>query len=241
MAIEGFLTGIKGEIAITEWRLWQPILRKFYSRLYQGEASYESPWVSVTQMCQRILESKPRCRRVAPRMIDIGSGAQYLEARLLKANGSQSIKDWEIHTLDFAHIPERFLCCRRAPNVTHHECSALNLPFPDSHFGLVVSNFAIDLLPHQAIEEASRVLAPEGDALFNLHYPSEVYERVLKGWKGRAWRSLGKIERPFGTEQQICRELSEVDLQVERIKISQSYEPSIDRHLEYWEVDAIKS
>lgn len=70
-------------------------------------------------------------------------------------------------------------------NVTFHEASAENLPFPDESFDVVISNGVFNLVPHKAraLTEVFRVLKPGGrlmiaDQVLTGQLPKETKTRV---------------------------------------------------------------
>ena len=73
-------------------------------------------------------------------------------------------------------------------NVTFHEASAENLPFPNGEFDVVISNGVLNLVPEKpkALAEVFRVLRAEGrlmiaDQILIGELPKEK-KQILKSW-----------------------------------------------------------
>jgi ubiquinone/menaquinone biosynthesis C-methylase UbiE len=73
-------------------------------------------------------------------------------------------------------------------NISFHEASAENLPFPNREFDVVISNGVLNLVPNKpkALAEVLRVLKPEGrlmiaDQILIGELPKEK-KQILKSW-----------------------------------------------------------
>lgn len=127
-------------------------------------------------------------------------------------------------------------------NVHHLKQPTESLPFSDNNFGLVVSNFAIDFMRHEAYQEAARVLAPNGTALFHFHDLSPAYTELPPCWDMRFFThaSRQRYKRPYSSKTEIKEELSSVGLTVCDPIIKDSWNIDRRKNIEYWIVTAKK-
>lgn len=186
----------------------QSILTGFYSNLYRGVEKHDSPEMSRINMVKRI--GLVMSQGIVPNTIlNIGAGRQSLEKQVHTTYHNQPwYDDTFIATIDIADIQRNKLLAKKITNVAHTRASGLNLPFVENLFGLVVSNLAIDFLPHDAFEEAARVLAPDGQAIFQFHHPSLTEVSSDHQQVGSFWEYLNKNKILFQNEDQIKTELS---------------------------------
>lgn len=207
-------------------------LRGFYTKLYTSEKhdSPEKSRVSLTQRIKRTLSAGiPRNE-----VLNIGSGPQSLERQLWKMGDTSLFSRFRFSTVDVATISPKKLLGRNNPNITHTQASALNLPYGDETFGLIVSNHAIDFLPRNSFNEAYRVLAPNGKAIFYFHHPDMIpndLDRVRNITVKNFWSHLRNNNLLFDSEQRIVDEMEAYGFFVESVKLNS------DSRDKWWEVE----
>lgn len=197
----------------------QSILLENYTNLYRSSEKHDSPDFSRLNMTHTIAELF--CNSTSPkRILDIGSGRQALEKQFYITYHNQPwFKYLSITSLDFADIAGDKLLCDKIENVNHIRGNGLFLPFGDNTFDAVVSNLAIDLMPHKAFAEASRVLNPQGYAIFNFHHPSLLdIMPTDDSVKLAYWKYLKENKILFENFDQIVQTLSEKGLRVEDVE-----------------------
>jgi SAM-dependent methyltransferase len=121
-------------------------------------------------------------------VLDIGCGAGvdiFLAAMMSGHSGTAVGIDVIPNMLERARTN---LSLTELKNISFHEASAENLPFPDAEFDVVMSNGALNLVPDkpQALAEIFRVLKPEGrvmiaDQILIGELPKEK-KQILKNW-----------------------------------------------------------
>ena len=151
----------------------EALLSGFYEKIYSLK-KHDSPDESRTSLVQRIKKLINEGEIFPNRVLDIGSGPQALEKQLLsRSQGGDSIRRGtsQFISVDLAKIMPVKLLSGKTKNVNHVQGNAINLPFKDKTFGLVVSNLAIDFCPQEeAFREAHRVLSDGGKGIFYLHH-----------------------------------------------------------------------
>ncbi|HSB64375.1 MAG TPA: methyltransferase domain-containing protein [Thermoanaerobaculia bacterium] len=111
---------------------------------------------------QLLLHHVPLKRHV--RVLDAGCGTGFPLLELAERLGSTStvhgVDTWG-EALDRARFKARV---RRIGNVEFVRSDVASLPFPDSHFDLIVSNLGINNFaePERAVRECRRVIRPDG-------------------------------------------------------------------------------
>jgi SAM-dependent methyltransferase len=121
-------------------------------------------------------------------ILDIGCGAGFdtmIAAMLTGHSGKVVGIDMISEMLERAKENLSFTDLK---NVTFHEASAENLPFPNGEFEVVISNGVLNLVPEKpkALAEVFRVLKPEGrlmiaDQILTGELPKEK-KQILKSW-----------------------------------------------------------
>ncbi len=213
----------------------QSLLTEFYSKLYGGNAKHDSPEFSRIRMI-RYLASELSARGEKVKILNVGAGRQSLEKQFLTAYRRMGwIKNLSFVTVDIANIIQYKLLAAHSSTVRHVQANALQLPYPDDTFDFVISNLAIDFLPHSAIGEASRVLKKEGDAVFHFHHPTLTDNPPVHPSIVAFWSYLRTNNVLFQNEQQIHETLQQYGLQTHSTHIATD---GIDR---WWEVHAKKS
>lgn len=175
--------------------------------LLRAEARARNPWVF-----ERIVEHAGPSARV----LDVGCGAGLLSNYLARAG-------MEVHGLDASRdslsVAERYDETKR---VCYREGDALNLPYPASSFDVVC---AMDFLEHveepaRVVQEASRVLRPNG--MFFFH----TFNRNLVSWlvviKGLEWFVKNTpphlhVLRLFLKPKEVARFCSDAGLRVQQL------------------------
>ena len=141
----------------------------------------------------RLTEARPR-RRVlelaAPRdgeavlEVAMGTGAQLVE--LARRNPSGSTVGVELADGMLAQARKRLAKAGVAQRVELVRASALELPFEDRSFDLVVNSYMLDLLPRddipRALAEFRRVMRPGGRVVLSCMTPGE--RRMHRVWDG---------------------------------------------------------
>lgn len=209
-------------------------LAEFYQRRYQKGAKEDSPELSRMSLISRI---RPALEKgiSPPRILNIGSGPQQLEAELSQL--IPEISQFHLVSLDAARIASSSLAIGSSSQAAHLRASALSLPFSENSFGLLTSNLAIDLLPRSVLNEAWRVLAPNGLAFFNFHHPIILNptELAFLPPKIRQFRQYLKTHHlVFVDRKQIYTELETIGFKVN---------PALcinDQDDYWWEVDCQK-
>lgn len=221
-------------------------IEKFYNKLWQNTTQdrHDSPDKSRITLARRMRTQIEEVGIPLKRILNIGSGPQALERQILQVDQQREklLKQFEIVSLDRATIPDFRLLCRNNPNVTHVQADATNLPFNKEYFGMVVSNHAIDFAPRTAFNEAVRVLAPQGTALFNFHHPE-----MAKDWPTQGnslirtfWRHLDENQLLFENENAIVDYMHDIGLSCDDVYLET--EKVGWRTMErWWEVNAHKA
>ena len=132
----------------------------------------------------------------------VGRHKDYLQSFEL------ALRDAGIETQNLVTVSSIFPPgCKRISKeegVKYMKGNAINLPFKDKTFGLVVSNLAIDFCPQEeAFREAHRVLSDGGKGIFYLHHPS-MLRRFPKDEEIRIfWQYLKDNSVLFSSEEEI--------------------------------------
>ncbi|MBI2029401.1 class I SAM-dependent methyltransferase [Candidatus Gottesmanbacteria bacterium] len=176
-----------------------------YNRVLYKHDSPDQSRVSMTQRIKNYLIGGIPI----PNILDIGSGPQSIEKQLLDMRRIKYPTRYNFFSLDKARIAKARLLAKKY-KVDHVPADGTILPFPDSKFGLVFSNHAIDFMPRVAINEAYRVLANYGIAIFYLHHPSMIPEDLnqadnkdVRGY----WSYLKENNLLFSSREQINKTL----------------------------------
>ena len=126
--------------------------------------------------------------RPSLRALDVGSGAGFPLLELAQRLGPEArvvgIDPWR-SAADRARLKARFY---RVDNVELVEGVAEQMPFPDAHFDLVVSNNGLNNVrdPERALAECGRVSAPGAQLVFTANLPEtmqafyDVFSEVLR-------------------------------------------------------------
>lgn len=103
-----------------------------------------------------------------PKLIDVACGHGPVTGVALQA-AKQSSLAVELHCADYSQSAVDELL-RRYPDVRGVACDVRNMPFPDRHFDLVVSQFGVEYAGDDAFSEAARLVAEGGafEALLHL-------------------------------------------------------------------------
>jgi SAM-dependent methyltransferase len=102
------------------------------------------------------------------RLVDVACGHGPVTGVALEA-GKQADISLELHCADYSQSAVDELL-RRYPDVRGVACDARDMPFPDRHFDLVVSQFGVEYAGNDAFSEAARLVADGGafEALLHL-------------------------------------------------------------------------
>ena len=212
---------------------YQPLLTEFYSHKYLGGEKHDSPDKSRVTLIQKIAALLSE-REGATAMLDVGAGRQSLERQLFSSHGKKPwIKGLQVITIDIANILAYQLLVQR-DSAQHLRSNGLLLPFADNSMDLVVSNHAIDFLPHEAFSEAARVLSPSGAAAFNFHHPNMTEQTKSNPQINQFWEYLTKNNILFQNADDIVTTLADQGLTVEHVALEH------DRKDQWWEVVAAK-
>jgi SAM-dependent methyltransferase len=214
-------------------------LKKFYTQLYASQEKHDSPDESRNSIIRRIKEFILRGQVSPPRVLNIGSGPQAIEKQMLTRTQGALLKQKNIEfvTIDLADIASSDLLSRDIEKVKHVRANAVNLPFADQSFGLVVSNHAIDFCPQEeAFKEVHRVLNTRGKGIFYLHHPSMLKEMSRNPEVKVFWQYLKNNSILFSTEEDIIKFLEKVGFTATEISLN-SDEMRTDT---WWEVVAEK-
>lgn len=126
--------------------------------------------------------------RPSLRALDVGSGAGFPLLELAQRLGPEAnvvgLDPWR-SAADRARLKARFY---RVDNVELVEGVAEQMPFPDAHFDLVVSNNGLNNVrdPDRALAECARVSAPGAQLVFTANLPEtmrtfyDVFSEVLR-------------------------------------------------------------
>lgn len=128
------------------------------------------------------------------RVLDVGTGNGALPALLVEL---QPASGAEIDAIDLAVIVPAWLADTPAQVQQrvrfHGGVSAEDLPFPDGHFDLVVSQYGIEYTDHAgSIAEVARSLRPGGRCAFVLHHAGAHLHAVARDEVAAARLLLGE-------------------------------------------------
>lgn len=137
--------------------------RSFYSALYATGDREDSPTESRTGLGNR-LNQHAQLLGINDRILDVGAGAQILEAE-----GVNQYTRTKMTTIDIADLGRQQLL---TDDVPHAQANGCKLPFANGAFPVVASNLAVDFMPKDAYQELLRVTRQDGKVLLNLHHPS---------------------------------------------------------------------
>lgn len=142
---------------------WQRVAHKYDSVWAGSTRQFISPLLDATEISANMS------------ILDVGCGPGYV-SRAAAERGAKPIG------LDFSH--EMIAIAKRMfPQIELREGDAQNLPFADSVFDRVVSNFALLHVndPERACAEACRVLRPGGKFGFTVWAPANVnpYRKII--------------------------------------------------------------
>jgi SAM-dependent methyltransferase len=134
-------------------------------RLWAGEMpeAYER-WLAPAVFRPFAVDLAQRAARLTPRrVLELAAGTGVLTRELAAA-----IPTAEVIATDLNPAMVEF-GSRRAPGAAWQQADALDLPFPDRQFDLVVCQFGVMFFPDRpaAFREARRVLTPGGRLLFS--------------------------------------------------------------------------
>ena len=140
-------------------------------QIFDNIYSYESFKAKLEEKLAELLKKKENVT-----VLNIGAGRQHLEreikSKLREAKIENRVKIVPIDILNSNDYSENSL----SPLTV--VADAIEMPFPDNKFDLVVSEMTIDILPFVALKESFRVLKPEGDIIFHFHWWSESGENA---------------------------------------------------------------
>lgn len=219
---------------------WVDRLKNYYSTLYRGAIKHDSPDLTRIHTIRRIVGIIRDCGCNPPNILDIGSGPQSLVKEFYIAYGKRKeYMDHSFFTMDVADIPREKLLMNKYGPSNHTRGGALNLPYLNGSFGIVVSNMAIDFLPDEAYREVYRVLNPGGYAIFSFHHPYLLTSDLDKNdeIKAEFYNYLREANKLFSCKGDIQVKLKSFGLSA--LEITEQ----ADRHLsdKWWEVLARKN
>lgn len=201
-------------------------------------------------------------------VLSLGAGKQLLERaylgpfserqykKALRNYGNHQRPDQvqcKIVTIDFADLKREQLAAMRFPNVTHLRASGDSLPLGDNTVSVIISNMALEYMPENALAEAYRVLVSGGKLFANIWTGEEYLEEwdefkiqlpLSKRIKKNLLQNLSfwyqfvrsGVNSYFGFDITQARKIFESHgFYVEKLK------KSGDTHINWWEVDMIKS
>ena len=153
---------------------YQKLLAEHYFNMYSGKEKHDSPDVSRTDICRKIIEIIKLQNIPNRNILDIGSGPQSLEKELLAFRSKEDktmLKEFSITTLDVAFILKNKNLALKF-DVGHIQADSKFLPFKNNNFGIVISNHSIDFIPNRdrAFQEVLRVMSNKGIVIFNFHH-----------------------------------------------------------------------
>jgi SAM-dependent methyltransferase len=114
-----------------------------------------------------------RAARLGPRQIlEIAAGTGVLTSELTKA-----LPDSDVTATDLS-LPMVEFGSTQVPRASWRQADALDLPFDDQRYDLVVCQFGVMFFPDKpaGFAEARRVLKPDGRLLFNTWGPIETHD-----------------------------------------------------------------
>ena len=208
-------------------------LQAYYSNLYLSD-KHDCPYGSPVSMITRVKNLAVCPDFSAPhRFLDIGAGRQALIKQLLTDSPlcQKTFADWKITTVDFSQLSSWQLLAAKYDSTTHFQADGAHLPFPDRHFGLVISHHAIDFMPRSAFVEARRVLDPKGSAVFYFHHPNLYRQAELRDQETRQFfKTLKDNDWLFDSPERIITNMKHYGFRVQETSLNH------DKHDQWWEV-----
>jgi ubiquinone/menaquinone biosynthesis C-methylase UbiE len=131
------------------------------------------------------------------RILDVGSGAGVVSLRLAKANPDTAVVGID-YALMQVRAANRLKKKEQVPNCTFQQGNAMDLPFPEAAFDMVVSINSIKHWPDpvRGLSEIRRVLCPRGQAFISEADRSASPEALLAFSENyRAWYIWGALMR----------------------------------------------
>ena len=124
------------------------------------------------------------------RILDLGTGNGSLASQAVTASKSKTER-FSIHGVDLADIdPSRFVSSAASllEEITFHPRTAMEkLPFADSYFDAVVSQYALEYSQiDKSLAESLRVLRPQGRFRFLLHSDNGVLKKRCESQRKQA-------------------------------------------------------
>ena len=102
-----------------------------------------------------------------PRLLDVACGhGAVIEIAIAAASTVEA--ELDAHCVDYSQAAVDELR-KRFPEVAGVACDASEIPYPDHHFGYVVSQFGIEYAGASAFKEAARLVAPGGTLAALIH------------------------------------------------------------------------
>lgn len=155
--------------------------RKAWSSYWAGGAlhscagSYEGNYAGAIA---RFWKSHFQSLKPGSRVLDLATGNGALPLLLWQCTeGRQGIRT---DAVDLAQVAPAWHEAASQPSISFHSGVAMEqLPFPDSTFDLVVSQYGLEYARWpEALHESARVGKPEGSAAFVMHHSDSVLVRV---------------------------------------------------------------
>jgi SAM-dependent methyltransferase len=142
-------------------------------------------------------------------------------------------RDYDVIGVDFAEITLRGTA-KAVPDLKLVAGDVTRLPFEDESLGAYISLGVIEhdqSGPERFIEEAKRVLAPDGVAIFTVPY-ANLFRRVKYGWRGAVGPRDGDFYQYYYHDAVIRGYLARYGFEVVHFD---RYNPSITLTRDFWE------
>ncbi|MFA5750691.1 MAG: methyltransferase domain-containing protein [Candidatus Paceibacterota bacterium] len=210
---------------------------------YYKKYESDSPSESRNSMAKKIRELIQNNMILPKKILNIGSGVLTLEKELMyshiqKKDRSKILKEYDFVSIDLAKISSIKLFDKKRKDFLHTQANAIELPFKNKTFGLVVSNHAIDFAPHEpSFKEAFRVLNNNSNAIFYFHHPSLLEQSDGKDRSVMIlWKYLKENSMLFENENEIKNSLKNAGFS----SISVNLNSNKSKSSLWWEVVAKK-